>query len=53
MTEDDQLIALRDYFAGQALVGLLADPELSETIIADAYRIADAMLAEREKGKQQ
>jgi hypothetical protein len=44
---------LRDYFAGQALVGLLShssggdpmkDPEW-------AYKLANAMLAEREKGQ--
>lgn len=44
-------MTLRDWFAGQALVGGMAgvagDPaEFAE----EAYAIADAMLAEREKG---
>ena len=57
-------MSLRDYFAGQALAGLLADgtmnkianidPETTSTedeqLCADmCYSIADAMLAEREK----
>jgi len=51
---------LRDWFAGQALVGLLsamAHPEDGGThnhytwdTAEDAYRLADAMLAERAKG---
>ena len=45
-------MSLRDYFAGQALTGLLAhasgeDPGKSPSM---AYKLADAMLAEREKG---
>lgn len=58
-------MSLRDYFAGQALAGLLAAcRELQESIAAtaaeaevgptrmtaiNAYEIADAMLAERSK----
>jgi len=57
---------LRDYFAGQALVGLLSDSEKSFGIKRDAssegitpdqaaaewaYDIADAMLAARSKPK--
>ena len=54
-------MTLRDYFAGQALAGLLANPTLDVTnksgdgesdsdIIAKAcFYFADAMLAEREK----
>lgn len=45
-------MTLRDYFAGQALVGTLSlsAPLIdTETVVADAYAIADAMLAEREK----
>lgn len=47
-------MTLRDYFAGQALIGLLSNPEsmgLSTNISFKAYNLADAMLAEREKGK--
>lgn len=44
-------MTLRDWFAGQALVGLLAhasgeDPHKSPAM---AFTLADAMLAEREK----
>ena len=46
-------MTLRDYFAGQALAGLVyhqADFELTPANWAhDAYQLADAMLAEREK----
>jgi hypothetical protein len=52
-------MSLRDYFAGQALMGMAACPEqgevlpVSEWCMTDfakaAYRCADAMLAEREK----
>ncbi len=54
-------MTLRDWFAGQALVGMLAyshvNPQrgnyhencLVEGVAEDAYRYADAMLAEREK----
>jgi hypothetical protein len=47
-------MSLRDYFAGQALAGALADPtcDLAPIELAKiAYREADAMLAARE-GKQ-
>jgi hypothetical protein len=49
-------MTLRDYFAGQALIGFgqseaeLCPPENLTVVIAkSAYQIADAMLAEREK----
>lgn len=46
-------ITLRDWFAGQALVGLLTDNRTREWSHADiaeeAYCNADAMLAQREK----
>ena len=45
-------MSLRDYFAGQALAGMLADSTRQsslENYADDAYDIADAMLAEREK----
>ena len=42
-------MTLRDYFAGQALAGYLADGVVSEPqhCAEFAYRMADAMLAER------
>lgn len=43
-------MALRDYFAAKALVGLIANPNCggSPTLVAtDAFAIADAMLAAR------
>ena len=45
-------MSLRDYFAGQAMGGQLADPdgEIDPKLIARwSYAYADAMLAEREK----
>ena len=45
-------MSLRDYFAGQALAGMLADETKQGSrgnYAEDAYDIADAMLAEREK----
>ena len=45
-------MSLRDWFAGQALSGLLADPEMNappEPVAKVAYSYADAMLAERAK----
>ena len=51
-------MSLRDYLAGQALTGMLANPTRQEPVgkqvIAftnDAYLYADAMLAERWKTK--
>lgn len=47
-------MSLRDWFAGQALAGILpaaigkANP-LEEAVAYGAYQIADAMLAERSK----
>lgn len=44
---------LRDYFAGQALAGMMADPATfdvpPEVIARSSYRLADAMLLERAK----
>lgn len=48
-------MSLRDYFAGQALAGMLCDIKCvgeSEYIAKWAYRYADAMLAERQKGRE-
>jgi hypothetical protein len=45
-------MTLRDYFAGQAMQGLLASycPTITNSEMAQsAYRIADAMLEERAK----
>jgi hypothetical protein len=42
--------SLRDFFAAQALAGLLANGEIYENHLAlatEAYRIADAMLVTR------
>ena len=43
-------MSLRDYFAGQALTGLLADQKRDGLVKAyadDAYTFADAMIAAR------
>ena len=46
-------MSLRDYFAGQALVGLttknIGDPVTSKIVAGWAYEVADAMIAAREK----
>jgi hypothetical protein len=38
---------LRDYFAGQALVGLIARGELWDDAVGDAWTVADLMLEQR------
>lgn len=46
-------MTLRDWFAGQALAGWLADPTATaepEAVAKHMYKYADAMLAERAKG---
>lgn len=49
-------IELRDYFATQALASfhlMLGSEEYEAGLIAkQAYRVADAMIEEREKGKE-
>ena len=43
-------ITLRDYFAAQAIIGLLTESHPNVYQLArDAYKIADAMLEERER----
>ncbi len=47
-------MSLRDWFAGQALAGILATMPTQYDIkdnVEDAYAYADALLAERQKGK--
>jgi hypothetical protein len=52
-TRHDTGMTLRDYFAGQALVGIIAHPNGSggqwQDAAKHAYLSADAMLAERTK----
>jgi hypothetical protein len=46
-------MTLRDYFAGQAIVALaehMMGVDMSHSQAEQAYRLADAMIAEREKG---
>ena len=51
-------MSLRDYFAGQALVGILANPESANcadtfnTYAKEAMQYADAMIVAREKSKE-
>lgn len=45
-------MTLRDYFAAKAMQGILANPNKDYFVghlVGEAYIIADAMLAEREK----
>lgn len=45
-------MSLRDWFAGQALAGCMADYNIGDTfqdVARTCYEIADAMLKEREK----
>lgn len=43
-------MSLRDYFAGQALIGLMHRyPEHRTMLVGQAYEISDAMLRERRK----
>lgn len=46
-------MTLRDYFAAKAMQGLLSDTQVKaapDEFAENAYRMADAMLAAREKG---
>jgi len=53
ITRISPVIGLQDYFAGQALTGIIAfdcSHEMAVGLRAElAYRIADAMLVERER----
>jgi hypothetical protein len=42
-------MSLRDFFAAAALQGFLASGLTASVVAVDAYRMADAMLATREK----
>lgn len=46
-------MTLRDYFAGQALAGLVGSAAVAngEDVADVAYQLADAMLQERKKGQ--
>lgn len=46
-------MSLRDYFAAEALQGLISHPNRTNEIIIlaeESYKMADAMMAAREKG---
>lgn len=53
LSMDQSGMSIRDWFAGQALAGVLARDDLAvgeiRGIVIGAYMVADAMLAEREK----
>lgn len=42
-------MSLRDWFAGQALAGLLACPTGPTDVVTTAYRLAESMLRAREQ----
>jgi hypothetical protein len=55
ITDAREGMTLRDWFAGQALIGLMSDPGLRPDNVAEfahmasrLYQVADAMLAHRE-----
>ena len=52
-TNFNQGMSLRDYFAAKALQGALADSSMQQEDYSElagwAYKVADAMLAERDK----
>ena len=54
-TSQSEGMDLRDWFAGQALAGLLANPETkpdSNIIVAAAYRLANEMIEMRENNHE-
>lgn len=42
-------MSLRDWFAGQVLIGYVSDHRLHEHFAHHAYKVADAMLAARKE----
>jgi hypothetical protein len=46
-------MSLRDYFAAKAMQSLVPNYRSSNHIASDAYRIADAMLVERENWRSE
>ena len=44
-------MTLRDWFAGQAITNLSGDVNDTEGLAREAYKIADALLKEREKNE--
>ena len=48
-SEAQKGMALLDYFAGQAITGLLANNNLCGTAVISAYEVAHMMLNERKK----
>lgn len=46
---DQSGMTLRDWFAGQAMIGMLASPNARNWCAEDSYVYADAMIAARNK----
>jgi hypothetical protein len=46
---EEQGMELRDYFAAQALIGCVAKYKTLPVMAINAYKIADAMLKQREQ----
>jgi len=44
-------MTLRDWFAGQALIGLVSDGNTNFSVSKEAYRLADAMIVARKEAK--
>jgi len=51
MKINDEGMTLRDYFAGQAIMGILACNREWDEVDALSYEIADAMIKARNKKK--
>jgi len=53
-TINERGMTLRDYFAGQIIMGMLANPiteTCDDSTVENCFRVADAMIAEREREK--